>query len=366
MKTEFIKLSRAVRDEAPEAAKMKSEAKIGGNVKKSAAALLIAALCASAFACSASTMDSANSVPGDFGSSYKDALSSGGAPEEASAPEIGYTSQEAPAAGGFGSLPVTARPAEAFAEKIIYSANANIESVEFDTSLEALSEMISSYGAFIENSNVSGADYASEFYGRNPYRSASYTIRVPRENFDAMLEALSRLGNITYRSTYAENVTEQYTDADSRLKARRIEEERLLAMLEKADTVEDMITIESKLSEVRYDIESLTSRLTNLDNRVNYSAVYVNINEVERLTRQEPIHLSYGQRIAEGLKQTLRGVGNFFTEALRLFIVNLPVLVLLAVAVIIAVAINRRVVKRRRKRESAASGDKLNDKPGDQ
>jgi hypothetical protein len=363
MKNEFIKRRRAVRDEAPEAAKMKSEAKIGGNVKKSAAALLIAALCASAFACSASTMDSANSVPGDFGSSYKDALSSVYAP----APEIGYTSEEAPAAaGGFGSLPVTARPAEAFAEKIIYLANAGIESVEFDTSLEALSEMISNYGAFIENSNVSGADYASEFYGRNPYRSASYTIRVPRENFDAMLEALSKLGNITYRSTNAENVTEQYTDAESHLKARRIEEERLLAMLEKADTVEDMIAIESKLSEVRYDIESLTSRLTNLDNRVNYSAVYVNINEVEKLTRQEPIHLSYGQRIAEGLKQTLRGVGNFFTEALRLFVVNLPVLVLLAVAVIIAVAINRRVVKRRGKRESAASGDNSDDKPGDQ
>ncbi|MDR0445625.1 MAG: DUF4349 domain-containing protein [Oscillospiraceae bacterium] len=340
-------------------------------VKRAAAAvfavLLTVVLCLSAFGCaSASLGASSQSAPqvnmaldsvysaaeGEiaFGEGSSDYLytadaKNGYAPAPAAAPGGGGGS-----GGGLTASPVAGSAAGAFAEKIIYSANASIESVEFDKTLEALEQMIIQYDAFIESSSVSGADYATTYYGHNPYRGAFYSIRVPREHFNAMTGSLSSLGNVTRISTNADNVTEQYMDVESRLTTYRIEETRLLAMLEKADNVTDMITIESTLSGVRYEIEALTSRLKNLDNRVSYSSVTIDISEVEILTEPEQIHLTYTQQIAEGLKATLRSVGNFFKDALRVFIVNLPVLIICAVIIVVVILIAKGAAKKGNKR----------------
>jgi uncharacterized protein YneF (UPF0154 family) len=99
---------------------------------------------------------------------------------------------------------------------------------------------------------------------------------------------------------------------------------------------------------VRYEIESLTARLANLDNRVNYSSVYIAIRVVEKLTKQEPINQTYGQYILEGFNNTLAGVGFFFMDVLRILIVNLPILAILAVVAVAGAHIARRSIKKRR------------------
>ena len=62
----------------------------------------------------------------------------------------------------------------------------------------------------------------------------------------------------------------------------------ILELLEKAGTVEDIITIEGRLSEVRYQLEAYASQLRTFDNQVDYSTVHINISEVERETKVEP------------------------------------------------------------------------------
>jgi len=240
-------------------------------------------------------------------------------------------------------------------EKIIYSANARIETTEYDESIKTLADMLTKYNGFIENSYEDGYDtYDYNNPGaRYTLRNASYTIRIPSEHFNAFTDGLSNVGNVRNRSTDAVNVTEQYTDYESRLNAYRIEEERLLAMLEKADNIPDMITIESKLSDVRYNIEYITSNLRNLSNRVNYSSVYINLQEVQKYTPAVPINLTYWQQIAEGLKDSLAGVGSFFKGLLRYIIVFSPVLLILAVVVVIVVIIVRRNLKKNRERLAA-------------
>ena len=233
-------------------------------------------------------------------------------------------------------------------EKIIYSAYASVETIHFDESLTELNNMITQFDAFVENSFVSGSDYATKYYGYNPYRNASFTIRVPRENFTSLTGALSALGHVTSLSTDATNVTEQYTDVESRLTVYRTEESRLLSMLEKCETVADMITIESTLSSVRYEIEYLTSRLKNLDNQVNYSSVSININEVEELTPTVQIRRTYGQQLTDGLKDTLRGVGNFFKSLLLFLFASSPVLAILIVIAVVVIVLYRRRRKHRK------------------
>ena len=271
-------------------------------------------------------------------------------------PDYAY---DMPDAGrGLSDTAISAGMSVSLSEKIIYSANASIETIHFEESLSELSSMITQFNAFVETSYESGSDYASKYYGYNSFRYASYTIRVPRENFSALTGALSVLGNVVSLSTNAMNVTEQYTDVESRLTVYRTEESRLLSMLEKCDNVADMITIESTLSNVRYEIESLTSRLKNLDNQVNYSSVTLTVNEVEELTPYVPVHRSYGQQIADGLKDTLRGVGNFFKNLLKFIVVSSPVLVILIIIAVVIIILYRRYSKREKARLEAAKAAK--------
>ena len=246
-------------------------------------------------------------------------------------------------------------------EKIIYSSYADIETIHFEESLTALGDMITQFNAFVENSYESGADYASKYYGYNSYRRANYVIRVPSDNYLALKSSLSVLGYVTSKSSDAVNVTEQYTDVESRLAVYRIEESRLLSMLEKCDTVADMITIESTLSGIRYEIESLTSRLKNLDNRVNYSTVTINIREVEELTPTVQIHRTYGQQLSDGLKDTLAGMGRFFKNLFKFAVVKSPVLAILIVIIIVAIVLFRRHAKLPKKQADVEKGTTSDD-----
>ncbi len=236
-----------------------------------------------------------------------------------------------------------------FAEKIIYSASADIETLDFDGTIGKIDGMLSKYGAFLESSYVSGIDYSSRYYGYDVYRTASYTVRVPVDSFEDMKSGLSELGNVIACNTYTENITSQFVDTQSRLETYEIEEERLLSMLEKCETVEDMIAIEERLSNVRYEIESLTSMLKNWQNQVDYSTITLNIQEVRELTEEPDIQRTYWQEVGDSLKGTLKAMGSFFKWLLKAIIAALPVIVLLGVIAAVIIIVIRISVKKKKK-----------------
>lgn len=231
-------------------------------------------------------------------------------------------------------------------DKIIYSGYAEIETLDFDRSVEAVHALIARHGGFLESSSVRGTDYTGE--GR---RSADFVIRIPRESFETVTGGLSELGNVSYSRVQAENVSASYYDTESRLAAYRIEEERLLSMLEKAETVEDMLAIEDRLTAVRYEIESHTTTLMNWDSLINYSTLELYLREVVEYTA-EP-ELSYWQKLGRGFVRSLEKVGEFFKDLFRFVVVNLPVLVLVAAA---AVALGLGIRHRRRKKAARVWG----------
>ena len=169
-------------------------------------------------------------------------------------------------------------------EKIIYTAYADIETTEFDKSMDTVHMLLETYQGFIESSSVTGSNLRDTYYGYSSLRSAHYILRIPREHYAAVTDALSTVGNVTYLTNDATNITARYTDTESRLAAYETEEDRLLAILAQAESVEDMIDLESRLSEIRYEKESLTSQLANWDNQVSYSTVSLSLQEVEILT----------------------------------------------------------------------------------
>lgn len=236
-------------------------------------------------------------------------------------------------------------------DKIIYSGSATVETMEFDKSLEALAKLIEGCGGFVQSSGITGNDFNTTYYGGKSYRRADYTLRIPVGKFSAVTEALDTLGNVSYTSTNAENVTMQYRDTQSKLNSRRTEETRLLELLAKADTVEDMLKIESYLSDVRYEIESLESSIKNWDSLISYSTLSLTINEVTVYSEDEPATLSYGQQLSNAFTSSIRAVGRFFKDFFKLFVAALPVLVILGVLAVIIVVIVKLSLRRKKTKQ---------------
>ena len=259
-------------------------------------------------------------------------------------------------AGGLGSVEERAAstaaadaPAE-HGEKIIYSSEVTVETTDFDESLSALNALVERFGGWIQSSSVNGSDYYSYSRGFTPSRSASYTLRIPSERFSELMNSLSELGNVPYKHTYTENVTAQYYDVQARLTAYTTQEARLLEMMELAETVSDVIIIEEKLTDLRYEIESLQSTLNNWDRRVSYSTVNVFLEEVHEYTPEAK--MSYGEELLRSFVNGLKDVGRFFKNLLVNFIGALPALVVLVVAFILLRPVFKKIrLKRKTKKE---------------
>jgi len=234
------------------------------------------------------------------------------------------------------------------ADKIIYSGSATIETKEFDKTIEALAKLVSDNGGFVESSSVTGNDYYSQQNNYQNYRSAQYVFRIPVDKFKPLMDGLDTLGNVPYSSTNAENITMQYTDTASRLEAAQTKETRLLELLSKASSMEDILAIENSLSDVRYEIESLTSQIRNWDSLISYSTLSVTVSEVALYTEDSTGTLSYGQQLSEAFTRSIKAVGRFFKSFLKFLVAAFPVLVVLAVIAVPVILIIRAANKKRK------------------
>lgn len=258
--------------------------------------------------------------------------------------------EENGAGGGTG-----AEAGEINPDKIIYSGEAEVETRDFDDSIAKLMEMLEQYGGWIESSSLSGANYYSISRGNSGNRSASYTLRIPSQHFETVMNSLSEIGNVPYTYTYSENVTTQYYDTQARLTAYETQEARLLEMMEKAETVSDVITIEEKLTELRYQIESLQSTLNNWDRQVSYSTLRVGVTEVGEYTPQP--QQSYLQELWQALTGAFKNLGSFFKDFLVFLVSAIPTIIVLVILFFVFRPVYRKVKARRKAKREGKSED---------
>jgi len=248
----------------------------------------------------------------------------------------------------------TALTASTSAEKIIYEANATLESTEFDATVEALEAMIEKQEGWIESSSLSGNSYSNLSRGSASRRSADYTIRFPSEKFAEVMSELPTLGNVPYSHVYTENVTAQYYDTEARRNSYAAQEQRLLELLDKAETVSDVIEIENELTEVRYRIESLETSLRSWDRRVNWSTLYLTVNEVFEYTPEKP--RSYFSSLGEALSDGIELLGDFFLGLAEM----LPVLLVVIILIILLILGVKRIICRKKKNKKNTDEQKEN------
>lgn len=244
------------------------------------------------------------------------------------------------------------------ADKIIYSGGVSIETRTFDDALAGLTKLVADSGGFVENSSVTGASY-DDTGAQRGYRTANYTVRIPAEKFAAVSDGLKALGSVTSSQTQADNITMQYTDTQAHLDALKTQESRLLELLAKAQSMEDILKIEDQLTQVRYEIDSLTSQLKNWDNAVSYSTLDVTITEVAYLSQDGANGASYGRQLAEAFVNSLYGVGRFFKGFLKVLVAAVPILVIAGGVTFLVLWLRRRsrAGKAARQQPPADSGE---------
>lgn len=248
--------------------------------------------------------------------------------------------------GSSGEMPSVVSEADK-GRKIIYHVDMSLETTEFETSLAALNDAVNQAGGFTESSSVSG----NSIYSRGGKRYASLIVRIPPEKLDSFLSSVRGICNVLSTSQQKEDITSAYTDTEARKRALEVEQERLFALLEKADSIETIIALETRLSEVRYQLDSFSSQLRVYDEKVNYSTVTLDLNEVERVS--DPVPRTVGERIRTGFSGTLYDIQCGFQDFVVWAVVNLPYLLILAVFVLIIVLLVRWSLRRSARRRAA-------------
>lgn len=229
--------------------------------------------------------------------------------------------------------------------KIIKEGSAFIETKDFDRSLSVLDQMIAQSGGFIEQKNVRGNSYSAD-----SLRFATIVFRVPSQQFDAIIDNMGTVGVVTSISTSGTDITDQYIDYETRIRNLKAQEETLLEILSKAEKLEDVITLEARISEVRYEIETIENKLKNYDRLVQYSRITIDLAEVVETTQVTPVARTLGQRIGNAFFAAI----DSFEEKLEIFVVWL-VYNWILLSVIIAVAIALIIIlKARKKRKKEA------------
>ena len=147
-----------------------------------------------------------------------------------------------------------------------------------------------------------------------------------------------------------DDVTLTYVATESRIEALQTEQKRLLELMEQAETMSDLLEVEARLTEVRYELESVTTQMNILANQVNYSTVELYIDEVKQYTPVE--EETFWQRISSGFMDSLEGIVDGTVDFVVFVLANLPYLVLIAVGVTIVILIIRRKIRKKRAKKA--------------
>lgn len=238
--------------------------------------------------------------------------------EEAAMEEVTYDSAAGNSLSGSENGGSSAVPDS---RKWIITIHMDAETEDLDGLLAALDTEITGLKGFVENQNI----YNGSAYATRRYRRASLTIRIPAEDVNKFTGAVAGLSNVVSSEKNLEDITLTYISVESRKQALETEEARLLELMEKAETMADLLEIEQRLTDVRYELESAASRLRKYDNQVNYATIYLSIEEVQEYTPvAEP---TTWERIRDGFKGSVKGLGNSLVNIAVWLIVASPYLV---------------------------------------
>lgn len=268
---------------------------------------------------------------------------------------IQETAAEAPADSGDLTSASGIDQAVSPARKLIRNVHMSVETDSFDNLIGQLQSKVTELAGYIEQSDISGSSIT--YNNVRPNRYASITARIPADKLNQFIAVVEGNGNVTNKSESAQDITLQYSDLESRKKTLTVEQERIWSLLEKADTLEAVIVLEERLSEIRYELESMEARLKLFDNQVEYSTVEISVHEVLPVDFTPVAPETVSQRIKKGFSKNVENVSKTFTNLFVGIVSGIPVWLPLAAAILLIAVIAKHIFRKNRKAVSPDSTD---------
>ena len=225
--------------------------------------------------------------------------------------------------------------------KLIKTVNMDVETRQFDSLVANVCDRIETLGGYAESTDISGNSMDSY----KSTRTAYIVARIPANKLDQFVDSIENESNITSKNESANDVTLQYADVEAHKESLKIEQQRLNELLEQADSLENIIELENRLTEVRYEIESYESRLRTMNNQVEYSTVNLSIHEVKEYTPEPVEELTFGQRIARGFLESCADAWEAIQDFIVGFVSLLPMLIVILVILAIIFFIVFGIIK---------------------
>ncbi len=218
--------------------------------------------------------------------------------------------------------------------KVIKRGSMSIETESYQESVDAIYRITKNANGYIEDYRIrGGSDRETDLH------RASFVIRVPHDKYDDLLLQMNDIGFVRNNQSGIEDVSDIYFDTESRLKTLRVQEQRLLALLEKAEKIEDVIALEASLSDVLYRIESLTGTLKKYDDLINYSTVTIELFEVKKEEAKNQQKQGFAGKLTKSFQNGLKNT-QYALESLLLFVAEN--FVLIAVIIVVVLLIKKR------------------------
>lgn len=220
-------------------------------------------------------------------------------------------------------------------QKLVYTGRMNIQTLHYQETKADILKKITQYGGIIENENEYDNGYG--WYYKEDYVTTmhmSWIVRIPTEHYNEFMNDLEGSEKVLSKSSSVENITRRYNDNSARIEALELQEKRLLEMMEKAETIEDMITVETRLTEVQMDLNELKTWKNEMDTDIEYSTIYLELDEVRKYTEHNDDFITrFTRSFADGWDS--------FTEALGDIAIGIghtwPYLIILAVLIVIGI-----------------------------
>ena len=206
--------------------------------------------------------------------------------------------------------------------KFIIHMDITAEAQELEPALQTVTDRLTALGGYVEDQYI----YNGSLYSGRRYRNADLTLRVPADKLSELIATVEETGNVVSSSRSTEDVTLQYVDTESRIAALKTEQTRLLELMEQAETMSDLLEIESRLTEVRGELERYASQLRVLDNQIDYATVNLSLSEVTEYT--PVVEKSRLEKIRDGFVSRVKGVGNLILDFISFVLMNIPYILL--------------------------------------
>ncbi|MNI23324.1 hypothetical protein D3C73_769090 [compost metagenome] len=223
---------------------------------------------------------------------------------------------------------------DGFNRKLIYKANLVMPVKDYADAQTQLRNLVALSGAYIlqfsENVNKSE-------------RGGNFTIKVAANGFAPLLDGLEKISPTMQRSVNGQDVTEEYVDLDSRLKAKQAVETRLLGFMEKAVKTDELLAYSNELAKVQEEIEKLKGRIRYIDQNVSYSTIELRMyQKLDFKAWDEEGKPVLGTRLSNALDKSLEVLGVMFQGLLVFMAGALPIVVVILIILIPIIIIRRK------------------------